>query len=1031
MLTPSQGASSSVANVTISDATSGVTIYYTTNGANPTTSSSTVSSGGTISVNRNTTLKVQAYQGSNNPSDIIAATYSGTGVISASSGHTVVLSSSGSAWAFGNNTSGQLGLGNNSPANLPAPISTQSGFTNTAPIVSIKTYTVPYENGLPIPYEYQYYGATGQNPNSVPNGNGLTLLQNAQQGNNPTNYYSQGGQIISPTVAIVSGNLQAGSASAVLPNPLVVSVTNPGGGNLNTAPVTFSVPSGQGQLSTSSSGTSPSNSITVSTNSSGRAQIYLILPSSGSTTTVTAAAPTTGSQAQFTEIVSNIPTSGLAGWFSADHGVTASGGTVTRWADRSSNGYNLTPISGVNAPATGTDPASGAPVLSFDGTDALESNSTVSGVNDVTIITAAATLDFGNTHALVTVGDATNGTTSRASLYQFDFTPGAQGFYQGFCNGTTFVHGGPAPTDSGINVSSMTYSHSSGAATFYLNGNSNGTSTDSTSAISSSLTIGSLLNYTSYLGWDGNVAEVLIYNRILTTTERQQVELYLANKYLTYAPGAAWISAYPSDVQSQINQNQWTKAQADKYVQLAQSLPVVAGLTGWYKADSTFLSDDPNNPGSTTWKDSSLNHNDLTQSDPDSQPTLTMDPISGRPMVNFVGSQNDGTGEFLYANDGQILAAGNDSTLIVVGSDGDPGNQDTFVSIGNNGEGAQRNYVIAADGNQSYYDGNDPDTVVEGGPAEVSTTITTSSDGSRSINSSTLNLGAMTYSYSGSPQTVSFYNEGTPNGSTSFSSAALSPGLTLGSSLSYTPWLPLNGNIAEVLIYNRVLSTMERQQIELYLVNKYKLAYSTAAPTISPNGGSATSSLSITLSGAPSPAVIRYTLDGSTPTSASPLYNGSLTLTQSAPLTCASFLNTTPISPTSAAQFYVGDSGGIGISDAWQQEYYGTTGINPNALVPGGSGLTNLQAYLWGYNPLMYSTNGDGLSDLTNHLLGISASNTDINNYGLTNAEQLALGLDPFSNFNPPQPPPLPPNPGNQNYPVINLVNPPGAVLIP
>ncbi len=81
------------------------------------------------------------------------------------------------------------------------------------------------------------------------------------------------------------------------------------------------------------------------------------------------------------------------------------------------------------------------------------------------------------------------------------------------------------------------------------------------------------------------------------------------------------------------------------------------------------------------------------------------------------------------------------------------------------------------------------------------------------------------------------------------------------------------------------------------------------------------------------------------------------------------------------------------------------------------------------YNPNVYSTNGDGLSDLTNHILGISGSDMDISGYGLTNAQQLALGLDPLSTFNPPQPAPLPPNPGNQNYPVINLVNPPGAVL--
>jgi hypothetical protein len=41
-------------------------------------------------------------------------------------------------------------------------------------------------------------------------------------------------------------------------------------------------------------------------------------------------------------------------------------------------------------------------------------------------------------------------------------------------------------------------------------------------------------NGTIYERFGGKIAEVIVYNRVLTTTERQQVETYLNAKYLIY-----------------------------------------------------------------------------------------------------------------------------------------------------------------------------------------------------------------------------------------------------------------------------------------------------------------------------------------------------------------------------------------------------------------------------------------------------------------------------------------------------------------
>jgi hypothetical protein len=62
------------------------------------------------------------------------------------------------------------------------------------------------------------------------------------------------------------------------------------------------------------------------------------------------------------------------------------------------------------------------------------------------------------------------------------------------------------------------------------------------------------LNYIGKSNWagdaflDGDISEILIYNRPLSNQEQQLAELYLANKYNLYNPGATWLSnpIYPN-----------------------------------------------------------------------------------------------------------------------------------------------------------------------------------------------------------------------------------------------------------------------------------------------------------------------------------------------------------------------------------------------------------------------------------------------------------------------------------------------------
>jgi len=175
-------------------------------------------------------------------------------------------------------------------------------------------------NGLPDWWEMNYFGGTGASTgyttNSSPDGNGLTLLQDYQQGNNPTNYYSQGGTTIVPTISIVSGDGQTNGAGQFTDQPLVVSVVNSSGGAaLSNAPVIFSVITGGGGVSPAV-GDFTTTPFPVTTDSSGHAQVYY-QNASGNNATNTVAASTAGQTVTFTE-----PNSSGDGTFDAPDNIT-------------------------------------------------------------------------------------------------------------------------------------------------------------------------------------------------------------------------------------------------------------------------------------------------------------------------------------------------------------------------------------------------------------------------------------------------------------------------------------------------------------------------------------------------------------------------------------------------------------------------------------------------------------------------------------------------------------------------------------
>lgn len=98
-----------------------------------------------------------------------------------------------------------------------------------------------------------------------------------------------------------------------------------------------------------------------------------------------------------------------------------------------------------------------------------------------------------------------------------------------------------------------------------------------------------------------------------------------------------------------------------------------------------------------------------------------------------------------------------------------------------------------------------------------------------------------------------------------------------------------------------------------YTLSVYGIGRILPPPVISPDGGVYTNSVSVTLTDAVNTAVIYYTLDGSTPSTNSPLYTAPFVLTNSAAVNAIAVLGGTNTSVVATASFINSSSIGTGI----------------------------------------------------------------------------------------------------------------------
>ena len=229
-------------------------------------------------------------------------------------------------------------------------------------------------------------------------------------------------------------------------------------------------------------------------------------------------------------------------WLKADAGVTLSGSNVTAWADQSGNGRNASPVD-VNPTYNSSDLNSKPTIslssiagetnksLQISGNPMGASGSTAFVVNFVEAGVFSVDGEGGDPNGalLGNFGSAENGS-------HWPYGVGVSSVYDAFATDTRKDNLGLPTGITSWNIYSV-YSQDNDWKLF-CNGtefHSDVSNVYSNSiANSTSLYIGMQNNAGTDQIFKGKVAEVVFYNRVLTTQERQQVEAYLNTKYAIY-----------------------------------------------------------------------------------------------------------------------------------------------------------------------------------------------------------------------------------------------------------------------------------------------------------------------------------------------------------------------------------------------------------------------------------------------------------------------------------------------------------------
>lgn len=246
------------------------------------------------------------------------------------------------------------------------------------------------------------------------------------------------------------------------------------------------------------------------------------------TTATTTAAPATGTVPDVTAANASVPAQGLELWLRGDYGVTAgASGKVTSWAVEGSP-LTAAPAQPAEQPTLVASAINGKPAVRFDG--------------DQNMLEVPMSIDPKVSPQLTVISVWSSATAERSPLRKlygadnggYDRAAGIDDRSEG-SNYTVF--GGSAGVVGSLNFTANTpnltvesYDQTQKKLNTWANGAAKSNVDAEYNEMLDHFFIGSTGRVYHEM-WQGDLAEMLVYRRVLTDDERKKVEDYLAGKY--------------------------------------------------------------------------------------------------------------------------------------------------------------------------------------------------------------------------------------------------------------------------------------------------------------------------------------------------------------------------------------------------------------------------------------------------------------------------------------------------------------------
>ena len=490
---------------------------------------------------------------------------------------------------------------------------------------------------------------------------------------------------------------------------------------------------------------------------------------------------------------------GLALWLDAADGATVitSGSSVTRWNDKSGNGFNMSNNASYQSPTYNTTGFNGKPTISFfrnssNSFTILENTGFSFTSNSVTLFFISQRNIAGTTttyQRFFSVASNINGTDNNSGVFNINSFGGISLERSTYLT-SAFTTTNPFLGEVIINGTASAVGNFNTVTNYiYANGSQIGGSTTPTAGSNFNIVhvrLGAATNTSSgndigFESLQGNMSEVLLFNRVLTTSEFRQIEAYLAWKWGLQANLPSTHPYYNNAFIPNMNVSIPTTVTIYQY-----SPKSLSGLALWLDAaDAASVSVSPGTQNVTGWNDKSGNGKNFTT-------------VAGSPTYTSAsqGIFFNGTNLDCMQSSSVISYTSGVTSLFVVTKITATNAGYAYVIVFGNGVDYSLRYNGPFNGNDVIY-GNI--WYLNGNTQSVGTTLPGSI-----INATTLINGLVN------------------------STASTVLQLSLGPASVSQPWAGryLTGFIQEVIIISTAITTIQRQQVEGYLAWKWSLVSS-------------------------------------------------------------------------------------------------------------------------------------------------------------------------------------------------------------